>query len=83
MKPQWWKHYQTIPKTQPVLESLPQSKHAFEVGDRVRLRDKPDKLRRVVDIQWHRYQHEFVYYVEVSGDEWRVYWFAPQLITEA
>jgi len=82
MKPQWWKHYPTAPKTQSILEPLPKAKQKFQIGDYVRLKDKPDKTRRIVDIQWHRYRHEFVYYVEISGDSWRFYWFAAQLNAE-
>jgi hypothetical protein len=80
MKPPWWKHYPIAPRTQPILEPLPEAKQIFEIGDCVRLKDKPDKARRIVDIRWHRYRHQFVYYMEVSGDSWRAYWFAAQLI---
>jgi hypothetical protein len=38
----------------------------LKVGDIVRLRKKPERLRRVLSSEWHRRRGEFVYVVEIS-----------------
>lgn len=54
----------------------------FQFGEYVRLKKKPDKLRKVVQINTHSYSKidDLVYHVEVeNGDYWRYYWFYTQL----
>jgi hypothetical protein len=67
MKPQGGKHHSTPPKTQPIFKPYPEAKPQFQIDDFVRLKDKPDMTRRIV---------------EIGGDSWRFYWFGPQLIAE-
>jgi hypothetical protein len=83
----WWVQYPK-PSASPSIETPPENQlPMFRVGDGVRLKGKPEKLRRVLFIDWHSYRHEFVYIVETSvlyhfGLHKSPYWFAPQLIAE-
>jgi hypothetical protein len=46
----------------------------------VRLRGKPEKIRRVLKSEWHRHRYEFVYVVETSAPQsFDPYWFIEQL----
>ncbi|AKD54939.1 hypothetical protein SD10_08515 [Spirosoma radiotolerans] len=54
----------------------------FDFGEYVRLKKKPDKLRKVLQINTHSHSKidDLVYHVEVeNGDYWRFYWFYTQL----
>jgi hypothetical protein len=49
-------------------------------GTRVRLKGKPERVRRVVRSEWHRHRSRFVYVVETSArPAFEPYWFADQL----
>jgi hypothetical protein len=83
----WWVQYPK-PSCSPCIETpLENQSAAFRVGDLVRLKGKPEKVRRVLSIVWHCHRYEFVYIIETSvlypfGLYSSPYWFAPQL-TEA
>jgi hypothetical protein len=86
----WWKYYPKVPAPDShVFEPPPDLQPAFQIGDVVRLRGKPDRLREVLAIEWHFYRGEFAYIVETSAAHRFVwarphspYWFAPQLQLE-
>jgi hypothetical protein len=53
----------------------------FPVGTTVRLRGKPDQLRKVIQIEWHSIRREYSYVIETSArGRFRPYWFAAQLL---
>jgi hypothetical protein len=84
----WWKYYPKPSKSKLVSEPFPHMRPAFQIGDFVRLKGKPEKVRKVLYIDWHGYRYEFVYIVETSAPAifsfglTSPYWFAPQLILE-
>lgn len=84
-KPQkslWWKRYleteSRFPQ-EPGRNDVADPRLA--VGTSVRLCGKPDKVRKVLKAEWHRYRYCFVYIVETSGG-YLPYWFADQLMLE-
>lgn len=80
----WWKRHHgaasgrprpSEPKDVPDMRLAP--------GTRVRLKGKPDRVRRVIMAVWHRHRRQFVYIVETSARRpFEPYWFADQLTTE-
>jgi len=48
-------------------------------GERVRLKKKPEQIRRVVRLHYHFQNKVVVYHVESSDDIGRTYWFDEQL----
>jgi hypothetical protein len=76
----WWKLYPVrgcrLPHA-PGARDRPDPRLA--VGAAVRLRGKPDLVRRVLEIEWHRIRREYCYVVETSAVRFRPYWFAGQL----
>ena len=77
----WWKQYpwrgSRVPRPLGPTDS-PDPKLA--PGTFVRLKGKPQHLRRVLGSEWHRIRYEFVYFVETSArSPFRPYWFANQL----
>jgi hypothetical protein len=50
-------------------------------GTKVRLRGRPERVRKVLSSEWHRHRHRFVYIVETSGS-FAAYWFPEQLVLE-
>jgi hypothetical protein len=80
MKTGWWVQYQKPSCSKMVVSPLPGVTPAFQEGQLIRLRGKPEKPRRVLAVEWHRHRYEFVYVVETSAPIWlRPYWFGPQL----
>lgn len=80
----WWRHF---PRTGCSHETLqiatgPGQTPLFAPGDTVRLVGKPGRPRRVLEVRWHAYCHDFVYIVENSQHADCAYWYAPQLISE-
>ncbi|MBX7220000.1 MAG: hypothetical protein K1Y36_08635 [Blastocatellia bacterium] len=45
----------------------------------VRLRGKPERIRRVLQVEWHGFRYEYVYVVETESG-FPAYWFGPQLL---
>ena len=81
----WWVHYPKPSCSLPIDDPPEGYSPGYCVGDLVRLQGKPDRIRRILAIEWHRHRHEFVYIVETSarytfGLEASPYWFAPQLV---
>ena len=80
----WWKRYRGAasgrpqppgPKNVPDMRLAP--------GTHVRLKGKPDRVRRVIKAVWHHYRRQFVYIVETSARRpFEPYWFADQLTPE-
>lgn len=48
-------------------------------GDRVRLKAKPERIRRVIRMHFHPFRRVVVYQVESSDPIGRAYWFEDQL----
>ena len=55
----------------------------FKIGDRVRLSQKPERIRKVLKIEWHMHRYQWVYIIETSACEkkniFEPYWFANKL----
>ena len=64
----------------------PSEKPILSVGTLVRLRGKPQRLRRIIEVQWHSIRWVYVYVVETSTSDrkrrFTPYWFLPQLAVE-
>jgi hypothetical protein len=53
------------------------------VGDVVRLKGKPDRRRRVLEVEWHRHRYQYIYVIETSAPPtFSPYWFFDQLAVE-
>ncbi len=84
----WWIQYPKPSCSKIISEPFPDLRPVFQVGDFVRLKDKPDRARKVLNVDWHCHRYEFVYIVETSAPDFfgygltSPYWFAPQLILE-
>jgi hypothetical protein len=83
----WWVQYPKPSCSKLIATPPPHLRPVFRVGDFVRLRGKPERVRQITAIDWHRHRHEFVYIVETSapanlGYYQSPYWFAPQLVPE-
>jgi hypothetical protein len=54
----------------------------FEVGMEVRLRGKPEKIRKILEVSWHFHRYRYCYKVETStsdrGCTCPAYWFIEQ-----
>ena len=58
----------------------PEAVPELKAGDIVRLRNKPERLRRVLFSEWHGHKGEFVYFVEISTSKPFVpYWTLAEL----
>ncbi len=78
----WWKCYPDSNgrhALEPGGNDMPDPR--LPVGTMVRLCGKPDKARRILSLDWHRYRYRYVYKLETSGGD-VPYWFADQLILE-
>jgi hypothetical protein len=76
----WWMAHD--PATGPASSRLPTDADvpALAVGDRVRLIARPQRVRRVLRVEWHAMRHTWVYAVETSSERWcPAYWFREQL----
>lgn len=77
---QWWKQY-PVGSTRSPNAPFGDPDPRFGVGARVRLREKPALIRRVLAVEWHSYRWEFAYIVETTAlSPFQPYWFAEQLI---
>lgn len=74
----WWmqfpKRESRTPKDKPTTE-----KPKLSIGDKILLKRKPDKVRKVIGIEWHRHRYEYVYVIETSSLYFEPYWFYEQL----
>lgn len=56
----------------------------YAVGQSVRIVKKPERARRILEIEWHYEREEWVYKIELfkyGNTKWNnAYWFEPQLI---
>lgn len=76
----WWMRYPEKSRGWPRdarPDELPDPRLA--IGTSVRLLGKPEKLRKVLHVEWHRYRQRYVYELEVSGS---AYWFSDQLLLD-
>jgi hypothetical protein len=57
---------------------------AFAQGDRVRLKSRPERVRAVLEVEWHRHRHKYCYRVETSTSDAGLhdpsYWFEEDLV---
>ena len=81
----WWRRYDA--RTGPRRPRLftPQDSPAYAVGDQVRLVARPERVRRILGVEWHHWRHTHVYTVETSTppDLFAPYWFGDQLAPAA
>jgi hypothetical protein len=77
--PPWWKQFPKRESRWPRAPG-PDDRPVFRVGDLVRLKGKPERARRVLDVVWHRHRYQYVYIVETSAPGFEPYWFAEQLL---
>ena len=77
----WWKQYPWRGSRWPrPIGPTDRSDPRLAPGVLVRLKGKPERLRRVLSSEWHWIRYEFVYFVETSArPPFRPYWFADQL----
>ncbi len=77
---QWWKQYPVRGSRSPYPpDGVPDPR--FVVGASVRLRGKPELIRRVLAVEWHSIRREFSYIVETTAPlPFQPYWFAEQLL---
>lgn len=75
----WWMQFPKVEPRNP-RECTPADYPQLDVGAFVRLRGKPEQLRRVMKVEWHWHRYEFVYIVETSArSHFEPYWFYEQL----
>ena len=81
----WWRHYPGSAGQVP-LKPAESNKPALAVGTCVRLRGRPERLRRITGTEWHWHRREYVYVIETTASDLKKrfdpYWFLPQLIVE-
>ncbi len=79
----WWQVFptQSRPFKVAALNELPDP--ALAPGATIRLRGKPEAIRKVLRSEWHGHRHQFVYIVETSACNFEPYWFARQLEIQA
>ena len=77
----WWRQYLEVESRQPRQPS-PNDMPAPRLtpGASIRLKGKPDRIRAVLKVEWHRHRYQYVYVVETSARTlFEPYWFADQL----
>lgn len=84
----WWIQYPKPSCSKLIAKPPLNLRPVFQVGDLVRLKGKPERVRQIIMVDWHRHRHEFVYIVETSAPEnlgyyQSPYWFEPQLAPES
>src|SRR5436305_1653420 len=81
----WWKRFPVVESRSPRLTPI-DGRPALSVGTLVRLEGKPDRVRRVLNAEWHFHRYEFVYVVETTPRSgtyvFAPYWFLDQLVVE-
>jgi hypothetical protein len=61
----------------PTADDIPE----YAVGARVRIKSRPEHVRKVVRVEWHAMRHCYVYIVETSSNRWTpAYWFSDQIL---
>lgn len=78
----WWMSFPKIESRE--LKSVPDGDPpAFDIGDRVILKEKPLRKRRILKIEWHYHRYQWVYIIETSasdlGGYFEPYWFEDKL----
>jgi hypothetical protein len=55
----------------------------YKVGDKIKLHQRPERIRKVLEIQWHMHRYQWVYIVETSASDsgscFKPYWFEDKL----
>jgi hypothetical protein len=60
----WWCLY---PLEHRKLECEPdEASPNLMIGLQIRLRKKPEQIRIILDVEWHRHRYEYCYYVETT-----------------
>jgi hypothetical protein len=76
----WWMSYPKIESRK--LKAKPLfAKPDLEVGQYILLSGKPDKPRKILEIEWRAHRYEFVYIVETSAENFKPYWFRDKLVS--
>lgn len=77
----WWRSYPNVESRQPrqpTPDDVPDQR--LDPGASIRLKGKPDRVRRVLKVEWHSHRYQYVYIVETSAPApFEPYWFADQL----
>jgi|GEM_PF-3012315 len=81
MSSPWWRQFPKTESRRPRQPTSGDQPH-LAPGDLVRLREKPERFRRVLNVEWHYHRHEYVYIVETSATRFAPYWFHAQLLPE-
>lgn len=80
-KDNWWRKFKKVESRKLKFPKGDEQKF-LEIGQSVRLVGKPEKLRKVIKIEWHYHRYEYVYIVETSaigqGRNFEPYWFLSQ-----
>jgi hypothetical protein len=77
----WWMQYPKREKLQPK-DHPTDEEPQLRIGDKVRIKLKPQLSRNVIDALWHRYRRQYVYVIETSSKGFEPYWFLDQLEIE-
>jgi hypothetical protein len=80
----WWKRYPKAGNGYPIDEPRPDNlpDPRLPIGTVVRLCAKPEKARKILRIEWHRYRYRYVYVIETSACAFEPYWFIDQLMLD-
>ncbi|WP_146209622.1 hypothetical protein [Vitiosangium sp. GDMCC 1.1324] len=79
----WWKQFPRRESRTP-REPGAGDRPALAVGDVVRLKGRPERVRCVLAMEWHWIRYEYVYVVETTAPGgFQPYWFKDQLLLES
>ncbi len=78
----WWMSFPKIESRKIITKPFgPPPK--FKVNDKIRFREKPDRVRKMLKVEWHKHRYQWVYIVETSasdeGQFFEPYWFDDKL----
>ncbi len=74
----WWKRYPKREKRE-IMYQPEGARPELREGAVIRLKGKPELLRKVLRADWHFFRYQFVYIVETSAVNKEPYWFLDQL----
>ncbi len=78
----WWMSFPHI-ESRPLIVQPFGAPPRYNIGDVVRFKEKPKRLRKVLKIEWHSHRYQWVYIVETSASDggryFEPYWFEEKL----
>jgi hypothetical protein len=77
----WWRRFPKIESRKCIPQSpTDRPDPRFAPGTLVRLVARPDRIRRVLQSEWHWHRQQFVYIIETSAPPpFKPYWFVAQI----